>query len=172
MSSSDRILFLNGDDSFSALNGIAFRNKITISNLVALPRTSCDINPSTFRLKSGTGYNNDLYVDFTTSGLHFKMPSKNMLIRVNQSSLDLTEKIISGFEICCNGIYFNGSDSSNAGRDLSSLEFNEYSYGGIIRLLHCIPKCYYINNVYEITIATGNMAIPGGDLTLDFFQFE
>lgn len=171
MSSSDRIILLYGDGDFSIPNGISYRNQIAITNSVVLSSRRYDISPVAFRIESETDYK-DLYVDFTTSGwLRFKIPSKNMLIRVNQSSLNLTEKVISGFEIRSNGINFNGNDSSGAARTLSASEFTEYSYGGIIRLLHCIPEHYYINEVSQITIATGNAAIPAGKLTIDFFQF-
>ena len=47
---------------------LPFRNKISITNSVALRNGPCDIIPSTFTLKSTTDYQ-DLYVDFTTSGL-------------------------------------------------------------------------------------------------------
>lgn len=172
MSSSDRIILLYGDGDSSIPNGISYRNQITITNSVVLSSGSYNISPAAFRIESETDYK-DLYVDFTTSGwLRFKIPSKNMLIRVNQSSLNLTKKIISRFEIRSNGIDFNGSDSSGVARLISASEFTEYSsYDGIIRLLHCIPEHYYINDVHEIIIATVNAAIPTGKLTIDFYQF-
>ena len=175
MSSNDRILFLAGGDNFEItgeeIDRIPFRNMISITNSVALEAgLNYDITPSTFTLKSTTNYQ-DLYVDFTKSGLRFKIPSKNMLIRVDQSNLNLNRKIITRFNISCNYVDFYGI-WSNTYISLYSSKFIEYSTtSGIIRYLHCIPEDYYTNMVYRIAIAPGNAAIPAGKLTIDFFQF-
>lgn len=172
MSSNDRIILLTGGDNFEItgekVDEIPFRNKITITNSVALANGPRGIIPSNFTLKSTTDYQ-DLYVDFTTSGLCFKIPSKNMLIRVNQRDLNLTKKAISNLTIHYDCANLNGVTSSASAY---SSEFIEYSNtSGIIRYLHCIPECYYINMVSRITIATDAMTIPAGKLTIDFFQF-
>lgn len=172
MSSSDRIILLTGGDNFEitgeTVDKIPFRNKIIITNSVSLANGPRSIIPSTFTLKSATDYQ-DLYVDFKTSGLCFKIPSKNMLVRVNQRDLNLTEKVISNLMIHYECTDLSGTTPS-ASEYLS--EFIEYSTtSGIIRYLHCIPEDYYINMVSRITIATDAMTIPAGDLTLEFFQF-
>lgn len=174
MSSNDRILFLAGGDNFEItgeeIDRIPFRNKISITNSVSLANGPRGIIPSNFTLKSTTDYQ-DLYVDFTTAGLCFKIPSKNMLIRVNQRDLNLTEKAISNLTIHYECADLDGTESV-INTSLSQSEFIGYrNTSGIIRYLHCIPERYYINMVSRITIATGNTAIPAGKLTLEFFQF-
>ena len=171
MSSSDRIIFLTGGYNFSAenqINELPFRNRITITNLISLGNGGDRITPSTFTLESTTDYQ-DLYVDFTTSGLHFKAPSKNMLIRVDQSRLDLTKKIISRLSMRYDCANLNGT-TSKVNHILLSSEFIEYSTtDGTIIYLHCIPERYYIKVVSMMYIAAD---VPAGDLTLDFYQFD
>lgn len=172
MSSSDRILFLTGGDNFDitgeTVDKIPFRNKISITNSVELG--SNKITPSTFTLKSTTDYQ-DLYVDFTTSGLRFKIPSKNMLIRVDQSNLNTSVKTISNLRMSWNYVDFDGI-WSKANLSLLSSDFIAYkNTSGIITCLQCIPEYYYINSVSRIYINIDAMTIPAGDLTLEFFQF-
>lgn len=173
MSSSDRIIFLTGGDNFKitgeTVDKIPFRNKISITNSVTLRNWFSDIIPSTFTLKSTTDYQ-DLYVDFTTSGLCFKIPSKNMLIRVNQSNLNLNYSL---------KIHYTRAtlDADRADTTTSILlfqsEFITYkNASGTITYLYYIPEFYYINMVSRININTvDNSGVPVGDLTLDFYQF-
>lgn len=174
MSDSDRILSLTGDSNFNIIekkvDQMSFRNVISITNSVELEGSSHTITSSTFTLKSTTNYQ-DLYVDFTKSWLRFKIPSKNMLIRVDQSRLDLTKKIISSLRMSCNYVDSDGI-WSNTYLTLRSLEFITYkNTSGIVTFSQCIPEYYYINNVSRINITTG-VTIPAGDLTLDFYQFD
>lgn len=178
MSSSDRILFLTGGNNFKiageTVDKIPFRNKISITNSVTLRNGPRDIIPSTFTLKSTTDYQ-DLYVDFTTSGLCFKIPSKNMLIRVDQSNLNIKPKVIYNLMIHhnCATLDADGGDSTTSTL-LSQSEFITYkNTSGIITCSHCIPEYYYINRVSRININTGDTnGVSAGDLTLDFYQFD
>ena len=179
MSSSDRIIFLTGGDNFKitgeTVDEIPFRNKISITNSVTLRNGPRDIIPSTFTLKSTTDYQ-DLYVDFTTSGLRFKIPSKNMLIRVDQSNLNIKFKVIYNLMIHhnCATLDADGGGDAATSTLLSQSEFITYkNTSGIITCLHCIPEYYYINMVSRININTGdNSGVSAGDLTLDFYQFD
>ena len=174
MSSSERIIFLTGGDNFKItgeeIDRIPFRNVISITNSVELVDGSGKITPSTFTLKSTTNYQ-DLYVDFTESGLRFKIPSKNMLIRVDQRNLNTSIKVISDLRMSWNFVDFDGS-WSKANLSLLSSDFIAYkNTSGIITCLQCIPEYYYINSVSRIYINIDAMPIPAGDLTLEFFQF-
>lgn len=172
MSSSDRIILLTGGDNFKVIGKkvyqMPFRNVISITNSVELG--SDKITPSTFTLKSTTNYQ-DLYVDFTESGLYFKIPSKNMLIRVDQRNLNTSINVISSLRMTWNYVDFDGS-WSEANLSLASSDFIAYkNTSGIITCLQCIPEYYYINGVYKIYINIDAIPIPAGDLTLEFFQF-
>ena len=173
MSSNDRILFLAGGDNFEItgeeIDRIPFRNVISITNSVELEGFHT-ITPSTFTLKSTTDYQ-DLYVDFTKSGLRFKIPSKNMLIRVDQSNLNTSVKMISSLRMSWNYVNFDGI-WARAYLSLLSSYFIKYNdRPGIINCLYCIPDRDYIEEVTEIRTNTNAMTIPAGDLTLEFFQF-
>ena len=179
MSSSDRIIFLNGSDNFSItgekIDDIPVRNRITVTNTVALENGYYSVAPSNFRLESKTDYQ-DLYVEFTTSsGLKFKIPSKNMLIRAEQRRLNLTKKIVFNLMIHHNSVNLDrGGGLTASTAVLSQSEFIEYSNtSGIITCLHCIPEHYYSDSIVGITIPTNDDAItiPAGNLTIDFFQF-
>ena len=178
MSSSDRILFLNGSDNFSItgekVGEIPVRNRITVTNTVALEKGYYSVGPSNFRLESKTDYQ-DLYVEFTTSSrLNFKIPSKNMLIRVEQRRLNLTKKIIFNLMISHGSVNLDRGGGYNAGTAvLYQSEFIEYkNTNDIITCLHCIPEHYYSNGIVGINISADNaMTIPAGYLTLEFFQF-
>ena len=172
MSSNDRIILLTGGDNFEItgekVDEIPFRNVISITNSVELG--SDKITPSTFTLKSTTNYQ-DLYVDFTESGLRFKIPSKNMLIRVDQRNLNTSINVISDLRMSWNFVDFDGS-WSKANLSLLSSDFIAYkNTSGIITCLQCIPEYYYINSVSGIYININAIPIPAGDLTLEFFQF-
>ena len=173
MSSSDRILFLTGGSNFkineTKVDQMPFRNVISITNSVELEGFH-KITPSTFTLKSTTDYQ-DLYVDFTTSGLRFKIPSKNMLIRVDQSNLNTSIKMISSLRMSWNYVNFDGIWSRAYLSLLSSYFIKCYSKPGIINCLDCIPDKDYIEDVSEIQTNTNAYSIPAGDLTLEFFQF-
>lgn len=178
MSSNDRIILLTGGDNFEItgekVDEIPFRNKISITNSVTLRNGHRDIVPSTFTLKSTTDYQ-DLYVDFTTSGLCFKIPSKNMLIRVDQSNLNIKPMVIYNLMIHYNRATLDadGGDTTTSTL-LSQSEFITYeNTSGIITCSHCIPEYYYINMVSRININTGdNNGVFAGGLTLDFYQFD
>lgn len=175
MSSSDRILFLTGGDNFKIdgkeVDQIPFRNVISITNSVALEGGLHDITPSTFTLKSTTNYQ-DLYVDFTKSGLRFKIPSKNMLIRVDQRNLNTSIKMISCLIIWWDYVDLDGTFNNASLTLLSSYFIKCYSKSGIINCLDCIPDRDYISEVSQIKISSlSNATIPAGDLTLEFFQF-
>ena len=172
MSSNDRILFLAGGDNFEItgeeIDRIPFRNVISITNSVELKAIN-KITPSTFTLKSTTNYQ-DLYVDFTESGLRFKIPSKNMLIRVDQRNLNTSIKVISDLRMSWNFVDFDGS-WSKVNHSLLSSDFIAYkNTSGIITYSQCIPEDYYLNSVSRIYITAGINGVPG-DLTLDFYQF-
>lgn len=180
MSSSDRILFLTGGRNFKIdgkeVDQIPFRNVISITNSVALEAGGLhNITPSTFTLDSVTD-SQDLYVNFQTGrSLHFKIPSKNMLIRVDQRNLNLNKKIISSLITWWKYVDLDGTWNL-ASSTLLSLDFiNCYGYGasaGIINCSDCIPDKDYINEVSHIKIRDlSNATIPAGDLTLSFFQF-
>jgi len=146
-----------------------FRNVISITNSVELEGFHT-ITPSTFTLKSTTNYQ-DLYVDFTKSGLRFKIPSKNMLIRVDQSNLNTSIKMISSLRMTWNYVDFDGIWSNAYLSLLSSYFIKCYGSPGIINCLDCIPDKDYIKEVSQIQTNTNAYSIPAGDLTLEFFQF-
>lgn len=177
MSSSDRILFLTGGSNFKIdgkeVDQIPFRNVISITNSVALEAGLHNITPSTFTLDSVTD-SQDLYVNFQTGrSLLFKIPSKNMLIRVNQKSLNSTIKIISSLKTWWKYVDLDGIWGRASLTLLSSDFINCYgASAGIINCSDCIPDKDYINEVSQIKIHyLSNATIPAGDLTLSFFQF-
>lgn len=177
MSSGDRIILLTGDKNFdtdsSGVDGIPFRNNVIITNKQQLRSGTEYINSSTFELASYPydSYFRELYVDLNSSALQFKIPSKNMLIQVNQKSLNLDEKVFTFLTIN----WFSAnltrySSSSNVTTSLRQSKFIEYRASGIIEYSSYISGEYYINSIIEIKISSG-ITIPAGDLRLAFFQF-
>lgn len=173
MSSRDRIILLTGDDNFDAdssgVNEITVRNTISITNKNSLSAGANTINSGTFNIDTSTDYQ-DLYVDLTATGLFFKMPSKNLLIQINQRNLNLDEKVLSGLTIYWDYVTLTEITTGITNTALSPSQFVDYSISGVMRYLYCIPDIYYINRISRITIASG-ITVPAEDLTLRFCQF-
>ena len=94
-----------------------------------------------------------------------------MLIRVDQSNLNTSIKMISSLRISWNYVDFEGI-WSRAYLSLLSSYFIKYNGSpGIVNCLDCIPDKDYIEEVSEIRTNTNAYPIPAGDLTLEFFQF-
>ena len=176
MSSSDRILFLTGGSNFKIdgkeVDQIPFRNVISITNKQSLTSGAKRIG-DTFKLASypHESYYGESYADLNSTGLQFKIPSKNILIQVDQHSLNLEKKVFTSLSIEWSNALLTRSPTSTS-TSLSQSKFISYSDSGSIEYSSIIPNRYYISRISEIVISSSvTIPIPAGDLYIHFFQF-
>lgn len=135
MSSSDRILFLNGGHLQSNNQKcIEYSNYCVLNNTQILePNVQYNINPSYFKIYSAS--NDDLYL-LDSSGLHFKIPSIMVISNRNSYISSITGE--------------RGFISSNGSTGLSTFTIsdNEFDSTGL-----CIPEYKGISVFSTITVS-------------------
>ena len=152
MSSSDRVLFLNGGYLYNNNQKyMEYSNYCVLNNTVTLsPNTEYNINPSYFKIYDAS--NDDLYT-LDSSGLHFKIPSI-MVITDTYGNLSSIKGSI--------GFIWNGSISSRS----ITISDDEFDSTGL-----CVPK-YRGINVFNALRVSKKVSVSNnvGKLHLRIFQ--